>query len=131
MGEAIGELGPPVLFTNDLARSKTFYADTLGFTLAFEDSTSAGFVVGDGMFILVTVASGEDMLTGEVLSTPEGQRATGLFNIFVQDVDQAFESLRALGVEFIVDPIDRYWGRRTAHFKDPDGVVWEISQSIE
>jgi lactoylglutathione lyase len=39
--------------------------------------------------------------------------------------------LRSRGVAFIVDPMDREWGRRTAHFKDPDGYVWEISQSIE
>jgi lactoylglutathione lyase len=131
MGTAIGELGPPVLFIDDLDRSKAFYVDTLGFTLGFEDDTSAGLFVGEDMFMLVTVASGEDMLTGETLSTPKGQRPTGLFNIFVEDVDAAFEQLKAKGVEFIVEPIDRYWGRRTAHFKDPDGVVWEISQSIE
>jgi lactoylglutathione lyase len=131
MGAAIGELGPPVLFIEDVERSKAFYVDTLGFTLGFEDSTSAGLFVGDDMFMVVTVPSAEDMLTGETLSTPTGQRATGLFNIFVENVDEAFATLRAKGVEFIVDPIDRYWGRRTAHFKDPDGFVWEISQSIE
>jgi lactoylglutathione lyase len=131
MGAAIGELGPPVLFIDDLARSKAFYVDTLGFTLGFEDETSAGLFVGEDMFMLVTVPSGEEMLTGEKLSTPNGQWATGLFNIFVENVDVVFEQLKAKGVEFIIDPIDRYWGRRTAHFKDPDGVVWEISQSID
>jgi lactoylglutathione lyase len=131
MGTAIGELGPPVLFIEDLARSKAFYVDILGFTLGFEDSTSAGLFVGDDMFMLVTVPSAEVMLTGETLSTPKDQRATGLFNIFVENVDEAFNQLKGKGVAFIVEPVDQYWGRRTAHFKDPDGVVWEISQSIE
>jgi len=130
MGE-IGVFGPPVLFVEDVERSKTFYVDVLGFTFGFGDETSAGLFLGGEMFLLVTVPSAEDMLTGETLSTPKGQRATGLFNIFVENVDAAFEQLRAKGVQFIVDPIDREWGRRTAHFKDPDGFVWEISQSIE
>lgn len=131
MSEAIGEIGPPVLFVDDLARAKTFYVDTLGFTLAFEDSTSAGLLLGDDMLLLVTVPSAEDMLAGEDLSSPNGQRATGLFNIFVENVDEVFAQLKAKGVEFLVEPMDRYWGRRTAHFKDLDGFVWEISQSIE
>jgi lactoylglutathione lyase len=131
MGEAIGHFGPPVLFIGDLERSKAFYVDALGFRLAFGDSTSAGLFLGDEMFLLVTVPSAEDMLAGETLGTPKDQLATGLFNIFVEDVDATFEQLKAKGIEFIVDPMDREWGRRTAHFKDPDGVVWEISQSIE
>jgi lactoylglutathione lyase len=131
MGTAIGHFGPPVLFVGDLEASKAFYVDALGFTLGFGDSTSAGLFLGDEMFLLVTVPSAEDMLAGETLGTPRDQRATGLFNIFVEDVDEAFAQLRAKGIEFIIEPTDREWGRRTAHFKDPDGVVWEISQSIE
>jgi len=88
-------------------------------------------MMGEDMFLLVTVESATDMLPGEELGTPRGQRAVGQFNIFVENVDEAFEGLKAKGVDFIVEPMDRYWGRRTAHFKDPDGAIWEISQSIE
>jgi len=131
MSAAIGEIGPPVLFVEDLGRAKAFYTETLGFALAFEDETSAGLMMGEEMFLLVSVESATDMLPGEELGTPHGQRSVGQFNIFVENVDEAFEGLKAKGVGFIVEPMDRYWGRRTAHFKDPDGVIWEISQSIE
>lgn len=131
MSAVIGEFGPAVLFVEDLDRTKAFYVDALGFSLGFEDSTSAGVFLGNDMFLLVTVPSASDMLTGEQLGTPNGQRPVGLFNIFVENVDEVFELLRSKGVEFFIDPVDRDWGRRTAHFKDPDGVVWEISQSIE
>ena len=131
MCAAIGEIGPPVLFVEDLGRAKAFYTETLGFSLAFEDETSVCVMMGEDMFLLVTVESGADMLPGEVLGTPRGQRSVGLFNIFVENVDEVFVALQAKGVPFIVEPIDRYWGRRTAHFKDPDGVIWEISQSVE
>jgi len=131
MSEAIGEFGPPVLFVEDLERTKNFYVGTLGFSLGFEDATSAGLFLGEEMFLLVTVPSASDMLPGEALGSPRGQRPVGLFNIFVENVDEAFANLNAKGVAFIVEPMDREWGRRTAHFKDPDGVIWEISQSIE
>jgi lactoylglutathione lyase len=130
MSVAIGEFGPPVLFIEDLERAKTFYIDVLGFSLAFEDPTSAGLLFGGDMFLLVTVPSATEMLPGEKLGTTNGQRPVGLFNIFVEDVDAVHERLVSKGVAFIVDPIDREWGRRTAHFKDPDGFIWEISQSI-
>ena len=131
MSAKIGQIGPPVLFVGDLGRAKAFYTETLGFALGFEDETSAGVMLGEDIFLLVTVASATDMLPGEALGTPRGQRSVGVFNIFVENVDEAFEGLKAKGVAFIIEPMDRYWGRRTAHFKDPDGVIWEISQSIE
>jgi uncharacterized glyoxalase superfamily protein PhnB len=131
MSAAIGEIGPPVLFVEDLGRAKAFYTETLGFALAFEDETSAGVMMGEDIFLLVTVESATDMLPGQELGTPRAQRSVGLFNIFVENVDEVFTGLQAKGVSFIVEPMDRYWGRRTAHFKDPDGVIWEISQSIE
>jgi catechol 2,3-dioxygenase-like lactoylglutathione lyase family enzyme len=130
MSEAIGEFGPPVLFVEDLERARSFYVDVLGFSLGFGDDTSAGLFLGDVMFLLVTIPSALDLLPGEEVGTTRGQRAVGLFNIFVEDVDAAYALLRSRGVTFIVDPMDREWGRRTAHFKDPDGYVWEISQTI-
>lgn len=130
MGVANGGFGPPVLFIEDLERSKSFYVDTLGITLAFENSSSLGLLLGDDMVLLVTVPGAEFMST-EDPSSPRGQRPVGLFNIFVDNVDETFEALKAKGVQFFLDPIDREWGRRTAHFKDPDGFIWEISQSID
>jgi catechol 2,3-dioxygenase-like lactoylglutathione lyase family enzyme len=131
MSVAIGDFGPPVLFVEDLDRARSFYVDVLGFRLAFGDEGGVGLFIGDVMFLLVTVPSASDMLPGEVLGTTNGQRPVGLLNIFVENVDEAYELLRSRGVVFIVEPTDREWGRRTAHFKDPDGFIWEISQSIE
>lgn len=130
MGAALGGFGPPVLFIEDLERSRAFYVETLGFTLAFENASSAGVLLGDDMVLLVTIA-GAEFLSAQDPSTPQGQRPVGLFNIFVENVDDAFKMLKSKGVEFLLDPIDRDWGRRTAHFKDPDGFIWEISQSID
>ena len=131
MGEATGAFGPPVLFVEDVVRARDFYVDVLGMSLGFEDETSAGVFMGEELLLLVSVPSASDMLVGEELGTPRNQRPVGLFNIFVENVDESFARLKSLGVAFINDPIDREWGRRTAHFKDPDGFIWEISQAID
>lgn len=130
MDEPSTSLGPPVLFVEDLERSKALYRDALRLTLSPEDATSAVFTLGGDMILLVTLDSGSDMLE-RTTTTPRGRAPTGEFNLFVEDVDEWYERLRAKGIEFFVAPVDRYWGRRTAHLFDPDGFVWEISQSID
>jgi len=57
-------------------------------------------------------------------TTPRG--ANSVIVTSVDDVDALYDELRAKGVEFIRAPEDRWWGKRCAHFKDPDGHVWEI-----
>ena len=126
MAEASGSFGPPVLFVDDVARARDFYVDVLGMSLGFEDETSAGLFLGEELLLIVSVPSASDMLVGEELGTPRNQRPVGLFNIFVENVDESFARLKSLGVAFINDPIDREWGRRTAHFKDPDGFLVQI-----
>jgi lactoylglutathione lyase len=128
--ESSSTFGPPVLFVQDLARSKVFYRDVLGLQPAFEDSTSVGMTLGDHMVLLVTVESGQELLAGQAPGTPLGQRPTNVFNLFVDDVDEWVSRLSAMGAHFLGAPIDRPWGRRTAHLRDPDGFIWELSQSI-
>ncbi len=123
-------LGPPVLFISDLARSKRFYCDILTFKVLFEDENSAGLQMGDDMLMLLEPDASKDLLGGAT-GSPKGRAPMGVFNLFVDDVDAWYARLREAGVEFLLEPQDRDWGRRTAHFSDPDGFVWEISKEIE
>jgi len=63
--------------------------------------------------------------------------------LFVADLERAkafyqdtlgfaltFENLVAKGVEFARVPADRARGMHTAHFRDPDGSIWEIARSL-
>jgi catechol 2,3-dioxygenase-like lactoylglutathione lyase family enzyme len=123
-------LGPPVLLVEDLQRSKSFYQDMMGMTLQHEDSASVGLTLGSDMILLLTLDAARDLLLGGAVSTPTGLPNSSVFNLFVDDVDSWYERLCAQGVEFFIKPMDRSWGRRTAHLRDPDGWIWEISQSI-
>lgn len=131
MTATAASMGPPVLFISDLERSKRFYCDILTFTVLFEDENSAGLQVGNDMLMLLDPEASKDLLVGGATGSPKGRAPMGVFNLFVDDVDAWYARLSEAGVQFILEPQDRAWGRRTAHFSDPDGFVWEISKEID
>jgi catechol 2,3-dioxygenase-like lactoylglutathione lyase family enzyme len=50
----------------------------------------------------------------------------------VEDIDGTFETLRELGIEFVVKPEDYAdWGIRGAYLRDPDGNLIELSGSLD
>jgi hypothetical protein len=44
-----------------------------------------------------------------------------------EEVDAAFETVRAAGARIIKEPQDVYWGGYTGLFADPEGNIWEIA----
>ncbi len=57
-----------------------------------------------------------------------GFEQKGKLEIFliVDNVDEAYESLRKKGVTFLSEPRDMHWGARAATFTDPDGNEFTI-----
>jgi len=119
-----------VLFVEDLERSKAFYGTTLGLTVMDEDPQSAIFKLDTVMLMLLTNAAAQDLLSDEAVATQRPAGARSQLVSFVDDVDAVYQELAAKGVEFIRTPVDRAWGMRTAHFRDPDGHVWELAQQL-
>lgn len=119
-----------VLFVSDLGRARTFYQDTLGFALTFEDSSSAYFELEGASLLLLTIAGAQDLLSGDVVAAQHATKVSSQLVAFVEDVDAVYAELVAKGVEFVRTPVDRAWGMRTAHFRDPEGNIWEIAQSL-
>jgi len=123
-------LDAAVLFVADLNRAKTFYRDTLGLHMNFEDDVSAAFDFDNTLLLLLTTGGAQDLLSSEAVAAQRPTGASSQLVAFVDDVDAIHKELVAQGVEFVREPIDREWGLRTAHFKDPDGNVWEIAHSL-
>jgi lactoylglutathione lyase len=122
-----------VLFVRNLDRCLTFYRDTLGLEVQNSDAHSAAFKMEDIYFLLLdpsAAASLIDSEEGELKIKIEGG-PWGLLAAEVEDVDAAYEELSAKGVTFRRPPTDQPWGKRTAHFADPEGNLWEINQPIE
>lgn len=130
MGRKLKGIDVVVLFVTDLARAKSFYGDTLGMQVQFEDEASAGFDFGTTLLLLLSVNGAEDLLSSEAVAAQPPNGVRSQLVSFVEDVNAVYRDLSSQGVEFIREPIDRAWGMRTAHFKDPEGNVWELAQQL-
>jgi len=103
---------------SDLARSKAFYADTLGWTLGTDEADVAGFAFGNGYLVLHS----DDR-------PPESRRYAGGMHVEVKvdDVEAEHARLSRLGVA-VSELIDQPWGERHFSFADPDGYTWAYGQ---
>jgi catechol 2,3-dioxygenase-like lactoylglutathione lyase family enzyme len=120
-----------VLFVRDLARCMTFYRDTLGLEVQESDPDSVSFQMENVYFLLLEVSAAADLISSEASALKIEGGPRGLLAAGVEDVDAAYEELKAKGVTFLRPPTNQPWGLRTAHFADPEGNLWEINQSIE
>ncbi len=126
----IHRIDATVLFVRDLARCLTFYRDTLGLQVKNSDPDSVAFLMEDRYLLLLEVSAAADLISSEAnaLKIEGGLRV--LLAAGVEDVDAAYEALKAKGVTFLRPPTNQPWGLRTAHFADPEGNLWEINQSL-
>lgn len=121
---------------NDPDESLGFYRDALGLELRND--------VGSGGFRWVTLGSPDQPGLEIVLSEPHAGRSKSdgdalqelltkgvLPNIVfsVDDVDAAFEKVRASGAEVLQEPIDQPYGPRDCAFRDPSGNMVRLSQT--
>jgi len=114
------------LFVEDLAATRQFYLDVFGLPVHFEDDNSAVFDFGNTLVNLLEVGQAPELVEPAPVGGPDvGPRC--LLTVNVDDVDVAYERVRAAGVELLNGPIDRPWGVRTAAFLDPAGHAWEIA----
>lgn len=107
------------ILVSDLARSKAFYGETLGWKLNTDEAMVAGFWFGSAY------------LVAQRDTRPDAERAynAGMhISVKVSDIEAEHAGLKARGVE--VSPIhDRPWGERNFSFADPDGYLWEYGQA--
>ena len=121
---------------NDVDESLAFYRDALGLEVRND-------VASDG-FRWVTLGSAAQPDLELVLSEPHAGRSQadgdalqelltkGVLPVSVfrtDDLDAAFERVRASGAEVLQEPIDQPWGPRDCAFRDPSGTTVRISQA--
>lgn len=119
-----------VLFVRDLARCVAFYRDTLGLEVTESTPELASFHMNNVYFLLMEVSAAAHMISEEALDLKAAGGPRVLLAAGVEDVDAAYETLKAKGVTLLRPPTNQPWGLRTAYFADPEGNLWEINQSI-
>jgi catechol 2,3-dioxygenase-like lactoylglutathione lyase family enzyme len=121
---------------NDPDESLGFYRDALGLELRND--------VASGGFRWVTLGSPDQPGLEIVLSEPHAGRSQsdgdslqelltkGVLPVIVfsvDDVDAAFEKVRASGAEVLQEPINQAYGPRDCAFRDPSGNMVRLSQT--
>lgn len=105
---------------------KAFYHETLGFPVYAALGDWIELQVGS---VLLTLRKRGRWYDGPRLA-PESAAVQLAFRVAPDEVDQWHADLVGKGVEILEEPIDREFGHRTLHFKDPEGTILEIYADI-
>ena len=106
------KIGEVCLLTNDVPRLAVFYKQLLGVENDSQDETH--------QFIL----SGETALTIYNDGTAKNNRNENICLAFtVDDMEQEYEKVKALGAKVIEPPAQRPWGAVNMSFYDPDNNI--------
>lgn len=123
-------LGYVVLFVENLERSLAFYTQRLGLPVRHRAEGYVELAVEGPKFGLLERWR-LPALVGEAESgTPPSGTHESEVAFLVDNIDEVYARLCALGVAFLRAPEDRPWGQRTAYLKDPDGYLIELAQNL-
>jgi catechol 2,3-dioxygenase-like lactoylglutathione lyase family enzyme len=121
---------------NDVDESLAFYRDALGLEVR-NDVASDGFrwvTLGsaaqpDLEIVLSEPHAGRSQADGDALQELLTKGVLPMSVFRTDDLDVAFERVRASGAEVLQEPIDQPWGPRDCAFRDPSGTTVRISQA--
>lgn len=119
-----------VLFVQDFEKCLSFYRDTLGLEVVQLEPAFAAFRMKDHNFAISHVSEGAEMVNAPISAPPTTSTQRIMLCAELENVDTAYETLKAKGVEFTRAPVSQPWGIRAAYFKDPEANLWEIYHSL-
>lgn len=122
-------LGALTVFVSDLGIEADFCKTVLGLQVVFEDEQSVLCALGATALNLLLAAHADELVT-PASSQPLSPVAQMMLTLWVPDTDAVCALLQQRGVGLLNGPIDRSWGKRTAAFVSPGGLVWELAQDI-
>jgi len=114
------------LIVRDVAASREFYQDGLGWEPALAGADVLMFHVADKVVLSLWDAEAAAEELGQVPAIGGVPPVTLAHNLATREgVDRVLETARSLGAE-VGEPQDREWGGYSGYFSDPDGFRWEI-----
>ena len=114
----------------DLAASRRFYVDGLGWVPEFEDPQEVLMFRAGPMVVLSLWdrAHFEAEVGERAQSGPGVVPMTLSHNVFEREqVDAVLDDARSAGSTVVSEGVDREWGGYTGYFADPDGFRWEVA----
>lgn len=115
------------LGVRDLAVSRRFYVNGLGWKPVFENQEIIFFQAGGMIFALFL----RDQLAADFEADPKtfGRAAMALaYNVRAKsEVDPLLERARESGATILKPAREASWGGYSGYFADPDGFAWEVA----
>lgn len=114
----------------DLARSRAFYVDGLGWPVAFENDEVVFVHLGHGL--LLGLFGAVDLAAdAEVAPLEVGSGSMALANNVgtTDEVDAVVELAAVAGATVVKRPQEAAFGGYHGYFTDPDGVLWEVAHN--
>jgi hypothetical protein len=115
------------LGVKDVAASRRFYVDGLGWKPAYEDQDIIFFQAGGLIFALFL----RDKLAQDFEADSAGFGASPIsfgYNVRSKsEVDPLLEQAAAVGGKILKPAREAPWGGYSGYFADPDGFAWEVA----
>jgi len=116
------------IVSNDVARSRRFYADVLGGEVVMESEPTIVALANGWIIINVGGGPTEDKPTVTLEAPADLDRTSSFLNIRVADIEAIYREWSARGAEFLTPPMDRGAEIR-CYVRDPDGHLIEVGQA--
>lgn len=124
------------VLTDDVAATRDFYVDLLGFRVAFDSDWFVNLTTAG-----LDVESGHGSPTGELgiwrrdheLIPTEFQRSPAgvVLSFVVDDVDAVHADAVERGLPVVAPPRDLFYGQRQLLLRDPNGALVDVSTPTE
>jgi PhnB protein len=126
----------PHLVVRDAAAAVDFYRRAFGASVLYRSPSPSG--VGEHIHLkiwssLIQVSTEEpaqrqERIEGALLASPETlSGSTCVFQIGVEDVDEAYRRAVDAGASPAWPPTDMFWGDRYGWVRDPFGHIWALA----
>ena len=118
------------IVSDDVERSRRFYTEVLGGTVAFSGEVT--YVALANSYIIINVGGGptDDKPTVTLETPRDPDRVSSFLNIRVKDIQSVYELWSARGAEFLTPPKHHQYEIR-CYIRDPDGYLIEVGQTTD
>ena len=116
------------IVSNDVERSRRFYAEVLGGETVMEGEPSMVKLANGWIIINVGGGPTEDKPTVVLETPPDPDRTSAFLNIRVADIEAVYNDWSSRGAEFLTPPQQRASEIR-CYIRDPDGHLLEVGQT--
>jgi catechol 2,3-dioxygenase-like lactoylglutathione lyase family enzyme len=116
------------IVSDDVPRSRAFYADVLGGEVVYDGEPSIVQLANSWIIINLGGGPTEDKPEVVLETPPDPNRVSAFLNIRVADIQQLYEEWSSRGAEFLTPPMQRAAEIR-CYIRDPDGHLIEVGQT--